>query len=121
MANIKYKGAIGNAPYKKHFRKIRDFDGGRYKKHVQNWQFDVSLFENFRRKVYLFHHFLKNFRNFFQNSPIEGHEFFLDCYFWLEQNGLKSAKKTLKRYILATLKITPLYKGFLEKKSMGGL
>ena len=35
--------------------------------------------------------------------------------FILEQNGLKSDKKALKRYILATLKITPKYKQFLGK------
>ena len=76
-------GAIRNAPYKKHLGKIGDFDGGPYKKQFQNWQFDVSLLENFRKKVYLFRHFFKNFRKFFQNLPIGGHDFFLDCFFLL--------------------------------------
>ena len=65
-----YRGPIRNAPYKKHFGKIGDFDGGSYKKHFQNWQFDASLLENVRKKI-------------FQNSPIRGNEFFLECYFWL--------------------------------------
>ena len=52
-----------------------------YKKHSQNEQFDVSLLENFRKNMYLFHHFFENFRIFFQNSPIGGHKFFLYCYF----------------------------------------
>ena len=52
---------INTGAYKKHLGKIGDFDGGPYKKHFQNWQFDVSLLENFRKKVYLFHHFFKIF------------------------------------------------------------
>ena len=48
----KYRGPIRNAPYRKHLGKIGDFDGGLYKKHFQNWQFDVSLLENFQKKVY---------------------------------------------------------------------
>ena len=47
-------GPIRNAPYKKHF---------------QNWQFDVSLLENFGKNVYLVQYFFKNFRKFFQNLP----------------------------------------------------
>ena len=61
---IKYRGAIRNVPYKKHLRNLGDFDGGPYKK-----QFDVSLLGNFPKKVYLFHHFFKNFRKFLHNSP----------------------------------------------------
>ena len=37
----------------------------------------------------------------------------------LEQKGLKSAKNALKRYILGTLKITPIYKPFLGKNRWG--
>ena len=40
--------------------------------------------------------FQKIFEHFFQNSPFGGHEFFLDSH------------------ILATLKITPKYKGLLN-------
>ena len=41
------------------FENIGDFDGGSYKNHFQNWQFDVSLLKNFRKKVYFLHHFFK--------------------------------------------------------------
>ena len=50
----------GTAPYKHHLDKIGDFNGGLYKYHFQNWQFDASLLENFGKKVYLFQHFFKN-------------------------------------------------------------
>ena len=43
---MEIQGPIRNAPCKKHSGKIGDFDGGPYKKHFQNWQFDVSLLEN---------------------------------------------------------------------------
>ena len=66
-----------NAPYKKHLGKIGDFDGGPYKTHFQNCQFDVSLLENFQKKVH--HHFFKNFRKIFQNS--------LFTPFWKEIDG----------------------------------
>ena len=42
-----------------HFGKIGDFDGGPYKHHFQNWEFDVSLLRIFGKKVYLFHHLKK--------------------------------------------------------------
>ena len=42
-----------------------------YKRHFQNWQFDVSLLENFGKKVYLFHHFFQNFSKIHHN-----HDFF---------------------------------------------
>ena len=74
---------ISNAPYKQHLGKIGDFNGGPYKQQFQNWQFDVSLLENFRKKVYLFRQFFKKFRKILQNLPIGGHDFFLDFYFWL--------------------------------------
>ena len=45
--------------------KVDDFDGGPYKKHFQNWQFDVSLLENIRKKVYLFRKFFHDFHEFF--------------------------------------------------------
>ena len=47
------------------FNKIGNFDGCSYKHHFKNWQFDVSLFENFGKKGYFCHYFFKNFRNFF--------------------------------------------------------
>ena len=39
---------IRNAPYKKHLGKIGDFDGGLFKKHFQNWQFEFLVY--FRTK-----------------------------------------------------------------------
>ena len=61
---ITYRGPIRNAPYKKHLGKIGDFDGGPYKKHFQNWQFDVSLLENFQKRCIFFAIFSKIFENF---------------------------------------------------------
>ena len=46
------KFIISNAPFKQHFEKIGDFDGGPYKQNFQNWQFDVSLLKNVS-KIYL--------------------------------------------------------------------
>ena len=71
-------GPVRIAPYKHHFgKKISDFDGGPYKDHLQNWEFDVSLLRIFGKRSFLP---LKQHQTFFQELPIEGH-FVLDCYF----------------------------------------
>ena len=54
------------------------------------------FWEFLQKKVYLFRNFFKKIWNFFQN-------------------GLKSDRKTLKRYILPTLKTTPI----LEENPLG--
>ena len=53
------------APYKHHLEKIGDFDEGPYKHHFQNWQFDVSLLENFGKRC-----FFTVFSKIFESSPI---------------------------------------------------
>ena len=50
--------------YKHHLEKTGNFEGGPYKQHFQNRQFDVSLLENFGKKVYIFTIFSKIFDNF---------------------------------------------------------
>ena len=47
--------------YKHHLEKTGDFEGGLYKHHFQNRQFDVSLLENFGKKGLYFYHFFKIF------------------------------------------------------------
>ena len=81
-----YRGAIRNAPYKKHFGKMGDFDGVPYKKHFQNWQFDVSLLEKFWKKGVSFSPFFKKISKIFPKFTyrpysIGGHDFFLDYFF----------------------------------------
>ena len=49
--NKKLQTNAKNAPYKKRFEKIGDFDGGSYKTHFRDWQFDVSLLKNFRKML----------------------------------------------------------------------
>ena len=59
--------------YKHHLEIIGDFDGGPYKHHFQNWQFDVSLLETFRKKSVSFFTFWEkklykiSFWNFSEN------------------------------------------------------
>ena len=51
--------------------------GRPYKKHFRNWQFDASLLESFRKKVYLFHHLFENFSKIHLSSfyPISNAHF----------------------------------------------
>ena len=81
-------GPISTAAYKHHLEQIGDFNGGPYKHHLQNWQFDVSLLENFGKKVYLFSNIFENFSKINLGVMI----FFLDCYFWLIFNVFENKK-----------------------------